>query len=77
MYIVRIRYAEVIERINSNIPVYLFDDLEDACVRIPSSDKEYVKFKGEEEFEAHKDSSIVFRAMMNGVTISEADYKRY
>lgn len=73
----KIKYAELIEQINSNIPVYLFDDLEDACVRIPSSDKEYVKFKGEEEFEAYKDSSIVFRAMMNGVTISEADYNKY
>ena len=71
-------FDKVIDLISSGKPVYLKYDFENAVVRFdPETSSFFVKFKGEDEFIANQESSIVTEAILGFNEITKSEYDNY
>jgi hypothetical protein len=61
-----------------SLEVYLSNKFEGAVIKsIPDVPGFFVKFKGEKEFKAKKESSVVAEAIAAGIEITKAQYEKY
>lgn len=71
-------FDKIIDLISSGKPVYLKYDFENAVVRFdPETSSFFVKFKGEDEFIAKQESSIVTEAILGFNEITKSEYDNY
>ncbi len=77
----KISSNKIFELIFKEKVAYLYYEFEDAVIRA-SVGKDgkatyFVKFKGDEEFKAHKESNLVAEALLAPVLISKEDYDKF
>ena len=65
------------KELKENRDVFLYEDIEEVCVRIKPNRICFIKFKNENPYPVKMDSTIVTNALSECVFISKEQYEQY